>query len=85
MATVIFTLKDYMNEMKQFQTASKLGVTVPTMEELARACGMKPTPFSRMVNNKTDCVSREKIALIIAELNRHGLNPTFDKLFAYYD
>lgn len=85
MPTMIFTLKDYLNEQKQIQTASRLDVTVPTMEELAAACDMQPTPFSRMINNRTDGVSRAKIALIIAELRRRGFNPTFEQLFAYYD
>ena len=85
MATVTFTLKDYLNEMKQIQNANKSPLTVPTMKELAEVCNMKPTPFSRLINNDTDSVSREKIALIISELRRRGLNPTFEQLFAYYE
>lgn len=83
MATVIFTLKTYLNDVKQFQNAIDTPSTVPTMKELADACGMKPTPFSRLINNETDSVSREKIALIISELRRRGLNPTFEQLFDY--
>jgi hypothetical protein len=85
MPTMIFTLKDYLNEEKQFQTASKRESTIPTMEQLAEACKMKVTPFSRMINNRTDAISRAKIALIIAELNRCGLHPNFEQLFAYYE
>jgi histidinol phosphatase-like enzyme len=79
MATMTFTLKDYLVKIKRLA----LIADVPTDVELAQACGMKPTPFSRMVNNRTDGISRQKVALIVAELRRRGLRPSFDDLFEY--
>lgn len=79
MPTMTFTLKDYLVKVKRLA----LVADIPTDAELAQACGMKATPFSRMVNNRTDGISRQKIALIMAELKRRGLSPTFNDLFEY--
>lgn len=81
MPMTIFTLKDYLTKVKRLAVIDN----VPTDVELAQACGMKPTPFSRMVNNRTDGISKQKVALIIAELRRRGLNPTYNDLFEYYE
>lgn len=87
MPTTIFTLKEYVNELKQIENAAhgKTESNVPSMKDLAKACDMEVTPFSRMINNQTDAISRKKLALLIAELRRLGFDPTFDQLFAYYD
>ena len=85
MTAFLFTLKEYLNTQKQLQIVNGSSVTVPTMEELAAACNMQMTPFSRMINNRTDGISRAKVALIIAELRRRGFDPSLDDLFAYYD
>lgn len=81
MPTTAFTLKDYLLKVKRLSLVND----IPTDVELAQACGMKPTPFSRMVNNRTDAISKQKVALIIAELRRRGLSPTYNDLFAYYE
>lgn len=89
MPALTFTLKDYLVRERRLNTAvvavggeSKV---VPSDADLAKAIGMEPTPFSRMINNHTDGISRQKIALLIAELRKRGFYPTLDDLFSYHE
>lgn len=55
---------------------------VPSHTELAKLVGMEPTPFSRMVNNRTDMISRRRLGVIVAELRRRGFDTRYDDVLA---
>lgn len=89
MPVFTFTLKDYLVKERRLN-AAVVGIggesrIVPSDADLAKAIGMEPTPFSRMINNHTDGISRQKIALLIAELRKRGFYPTLDDLFSYHE
>lgn len=89
MPVFTFTLKDYLVKERRLNTATiAIGGearSVPTDAELAKAVGMEPTPFSRMVNNRTDGLSRKKVALLITELRKRGFYPSVSDLFSYQE
>lgn len=80
MPVVIFTLKAYLNKMSAMRRGS-----VPTQEELAKACGLEPANFSKMVNNRTAGPKRATLAALIKELRRRGFEVDFNDLFEYVE
>lgn len=85
MSTVIFTLKQYLAEQSSLSERSNIIADVPTQKELAQIVGLHEVTFGRILNNKSFTINLKVLALIIAELRRRGLNPTFDDLFSYHD
>lgn len=44
--------------------------------------GMDVTAFSRMINNRTRMIDRDKLGVIVAELRRRGFETRYDDVLA---
>lgn len=87
MITTRFVLSQYLDTLSFNERNKPDGERrqVPTHTELAKLVGMEPTPFSRMVNNKTDMISRRRLGVIVAELRRRGFDATYNDLLVLVD
>lgn len=87
MQTTRFILSQYLDDLTFAERNKPEGERrpVPTHTELAKLVGMEPTPFSRMVNNKTDMISRQRLGVIVADLRRRGFGTTYNDLLALVD
>ena len=80
MPTVAFTLKAYIDRLSA--TGSD---NIPSMSDLARACDMEPTPFSRMINNHTHGLDKRKLAAIISEFRKRNHPTLFNDILSFYE
>lgn len=82
MTTTRIVLSHYLDNLTFTERSQPEGERrpVPTHSDLAKLVGMEPTPFSRMVNNKTDMISRQRLGVIVAELRRRGFGTTYNDL-----
>lgn len=84
MLTTRFILSQYLDNLSFAERNKPEGERrqVPSHAELAKLVGMEPTPFSRMVNNRTDMISRRRLGVIIAELRQRGFDTRYDDVLS---
>jgi transcriptional regulator with XRE-family HTH domain len=63
---IIVTLKSYLNELKEIETAKGTPKPVPTVTELAKAVGINQSSLSKIANNRIGKVDRQLLAKIMA-------------------
>lgn len=85
MATVTFTLKNYLTQQSAIDERTGVVRGVPSQAELAEIVGRHEVTFSRIVSNKSDSINLEMLAAIIKELRSRGFDVHFDDLFSYND
>ncbi len=87
MLTTRFILSQYLDDLSfaERNKPENERRPVPSHAELAKLVDMEPTPFSRMVNNKTDMISRRRLGIIVAELRRRGFGTTYNDLLILVD
>lgn len=81
MPTTVFTLKPYLARLETMQSVNPTK-SVPSHADLAELLGMDVTAFSRMINNRTRMIDRNKLGVIIAELRRRGFDTRYDDVLA---
>ncbi len=83
---IIVTLKSYLNELKEVESAKDTPKPVPTVTELAKTIGIHQSSLSKIANNRIGKVDRRLLAAIIHHLRAAGFEETdVSDLLRYVD
>lgn len=84
---VLFVLGEYLERLESIerQRPEEKRRAVPTHAELAALAGIGPTPFSRIVRNRTASLRRDLLGMIIYELRGRGFDTSLNDLLIYVE